>query len=388
MNTPLVSIVVPTRERADTLIETLELLAELRDLDHEIVVCDNASEDVTPQVVASRNNPRILYVRAPQRLSMPANFALALGHARGQFVLTLGDDDLVIPGNLRRAVEHLLQHDADLVYWHRAFFYWGRYANPELAGYFGIPQGRGIHPVESRSLLHLAMFSRVSYEYLPNIYNALIRRSFLQRYRRSIGGGWFPDYAVSVDVITALLFGELAPNAWFLQSPASVSGISQHSNGMSVHHDQRESNRFAAELGFSNVSELMPASFRGAVRALKPRGISRIAILVDFEAVLRRVLQHRHDLYRDPERIERIWLRRLLQEGDVELRPDAALAIALASDEQSTHYLREDKDAYFFDLWNIPQPRLHTARFDGRDATVRHLLDHLQSIGFNESDES
>lgn len=380
---PLLSIVLPTRERADTLLQTLDTLSALGDLDHEILVCDNCSNDITPQVVASRNNPHIRHLRTPERLPMPGNFGFGLDHARGHFVMTLGDDDLILPGNLAAALEQALSDRCDLVYWHRAFFYWGSFGRRDLAGYFGIPSGKGHYPLETASLLSLAMRNRISYEYLPNIYNAVIQRGFLERYRRFLGGTWFPSGTVSVDVMSALLFATLRPRTWFQPSPASISGISHHSNGMSFHTDRREVDRFARELGFDDSSQLMPASYRGAVAGLSPRGHSRLSILTDYSVALRHWLCQRHHDLCDCDGLERGWLRRLLHEEDVRLREDSDLAAAVTADAERLPLALEDRDRYFFDFWNIPRPTLYTAKFEGHEATVRHLFDHLQTIGFN-----
>jgi glycosyltransferase involved in cell wall biosynthesis len=93
----LISIVIPTRERAETLRFALASCLRIRDDNIEIVVSDNASLDNTAEVVAAANDARVRYVRTPQRCSMRENFEFAVDHTRGDYVFVMGDDDALIP---------------------------------------------------------------------------------------------------------------------------------------------------------------------------------------------------------------------------------------------------------------------------------------------------
>jgi glycosyltransferase involved in cell wall biosynthesis len=93
----LISIVIPTRERAAVLRHALASCLRIADDDIEIVVSDNASQDDTAEVVASTGDARVRYVRTPQRRSMRENFEFAVGQTRGDYVFIMGDDDALIP---------------------------------------------------------------------------------------------------------------------------------------------------------------------------------------------------------------------------------------------------------------------------------------------------
>jgi hypothetical protein len=93
----LISIVIPTRERAVVLRHALASCLRIPDDNIEIIVSDNASQDDTAAVVAAAGDPRVRYVRTPQRCSMRENFEFAVSHARGDYVFVMGDDDALIP---------------------------------------------------------------------------------------------------------------------------------------------------------------------------------------------------------------------------------------------------------------------------------------------------
>lgn len=383
MTRPLLSVVVPTRERADVLAETLEALLSLKNPDIELLICDNASSDATRQAVAKHSHRRIRYTRVDTLLTMPQNFARGLELATGEYVITLGDDDLLIEENLDLALNFAATENCDLVYWHRAYFYWGSYPNPELAAAFAIPTGRGHFFVDPHVLLNLTYLGLVNYQYLPSVYNSLCRRSFLKRYHDYLRGEYFPDYVVSVDVFSALVFCSLFPSVRFQQSPASVSGVSHRSNGMSVYTDGQEAGQFAKELGFSDVSCIMPDEYQGAVMSTTDHGIAQISILTDYFNVVNRLLGYSHPSVPRLSTLSSVYLRRLLQGGHIHVNQASELYLEIFSEDNSAPVVEEDLLTYFFRLWSIPAPQFYAARFESREATVRHLVGHLMAIGFN-----
>ncbi|PPQ43490.1 glycosyltransferase family 2 protein [Rhodopseudomonas palustris] len=102
---PLLTVAIPTWNRGDYLEQTLAQLArEARTIDHElleVIVSDNASGDRTPTVVAEAQAVlEIRSVRNSENIGSDANIAQCFNLARGDYVLILGDDDLLIDGCL------------------------------------------------------------------------------------------------------------------------------------------------------------------------------------------------------------------------------------------------------------------------------------------------
>lgn len=96
---PLVSIGLPTFERAETLVRALaSALAQTHDR-LEVVISDNASRDGTEAVCreAAARDPRIRYVRQTRNIGPTANFNQLFDACRGQYVLMLADDDWLDP---------------------------------------------------------------------------------------------------------------------------------------------------------------------------------------------------------------------------------------------------------------------------------------------------
>lgn len=116
--TPLLSICIPTYQRAHLLRVMLQcLLPQVAELGALVEVCvaDNASSDDTADVVkaASATHPSttILYARQTENLGAIRNLLYAATQqATGAFVWALGDDDLVLPGAVRRVCDALRAH--------------------------------------------------------------------------------------------------------------------------------------------------------------------------------------------------------------------------------------------------------------------------------------
>ena len=104
---PRVTILLPTYNRARLLPEAIKsVLGQTYD-DFKLVVSDNASDDSTPVVMASFDDPRIEYVRQPENIGILANHNWLLQRIETDYSLILSDDDLLYPEGLERLVAEL-----------------------------------------------------------------------------------------------------------------------------------------------------------------------------------------------------------------------------------------------------------------------------------------
>lgn len=93
---PLVTVGIPTRNRADTfLAEALSSAVSQTYSNVEIVVSDNCSADGTREVVRGFVDPRIRYFRHGEMISANRNFNFCLERATGDYFLLLHDDDRI-----------------------------------------------------------------------------------------------------------------------------------------------------------------------------------------------------------------------------------------------------------------------------------------------------
>ncbi len=103
---PAVSFVISTFNRREILLRTLGELEHcgLDSARFEILVVDNASHDDTAAAIAERFPHVRVFKLTANRGSCAKN--IAIGHARGQFIVFLDDDSYPMPGSMARMFEH------------------------------------------------------------------------------------------------------------------------------------------------------------------------------------------------------------------------------------------------------------------------------------------
>lgn len=118
----LLTIAIPTWNRATYLRTLLTQIQQQRSAlaGHplELLVCDNHSDDDTPDVVteASQLGYPIRYVRHPENIGSDCNIATCFNLALGRYVWVMGDDDLPVDGTLPWLIELLTTSNHALLY--------------------------------------------------------------------------------------------------------------------------------------------------------------------------------------------------------------------------------------------------------------------------------
>lgn len=107
---PLVSICVPTYNRATTLKQTIQAVLNQIFQDWELVICDDASSDDTAKTVASFLDPRIRYYKNEKNLGLYPNWNRCISLASGKYVAIYHDHDHYLPSIVERSVKLLERH--------------------------------------------------------------------------------------------------------------------------------------------------------------------------------------------------------------------------------------------------------------------------------------
>lgn len=106
MTEPEVSVVIPTRNRWPMLsTHALPSALAQEDVELEIVVVDDASDDGTADRVEAVGDPRIRVVRNEVNRRLPASRNVGAARARGVWLAFLDDDDLWAPRKLRAQLD-------------------------------------------------------------------------------------------------------------------------------------------------------------------------------------------------------------------------------------------------------------------------------------------
>ncbi len=113
---PVVSIVIPTRNRAELLRRTLRAACAQVEVDLEIIVIDDGSTDATSQTVADAGDGRIRYIRNHSAAGVSAARNRGIAAAKGEWISFLDDDDVWAPEKLAHQLTAAEQAGADWVY--------------------------------------------------------------------------------------------------------------------------------------------------------------------------------------------------------------------------------------------------------------------------------
>ena len=112
---PLVSVIIPTYNRAEDLKRALQSVFDQTFTDWEVVVVDNHSIDNTDSLIESFNDPKIRLFKIHNEGVIAASRNLGLKHALGEYIAFLDSDDWWHPQKLEVSLKYLEQ-GADVVF--------------------------------------------------------------------------------------------------------------------------------------------------------------------------------------------------------------------------------------------------------------------------------
>jgi glycosyltransferase involved in cell wall biosynthesis len=262
---PRVTVSIPTHNRSGMLREALRsvLSQSLRDI--EVIVCDNASTDDTPAIVAGMKDPRIRYIRHDEQITRHENFSLCLRVGKAPYVTMLCDDDLMLPENLERKIQ-MLDGRPDVGLVDSAFHVIGPHGEIlRKSVNFGVAEADHVYPSEQFVVRSLSQTCRITTF-------TVIRRSIIGKDRFEEADGAFCDFGLF------LRLGRRA-NVAYIAEPLALlrfhGGAETVLAGMQdfvednyqgtlakIALDQQVKNRFLARFGseLANIGALRTAS--------------------------------------------------------------------------------------------------------------------------------
>jgi hypothetical protein len=225
------SVVIPTRERADTLRFALHTCLDQAFDDYEIVVSDNFSSPATRAVVEEAASAKVRYVRTAEPVAMSANWEYGVAHARGEYVLVVGDDDGLLPHALAELDRLARRHPWKAIRWGAAFYTWPTVALVGQGNYLRLSLGSKLKERDGADVIREVAEFREFYTELPMLYNSAVHRDVLDSLRASTGRV-FPHPIP--DVYSGFAVAHAAGRFLSTDVPMSVSGQSRASNGIAM----------------------------------------------------------------------------------------------------------------------------------------------------------
>lgn len=230
---PFFSILVPaTRDKLVGF--SIRTILEQDFTDFEIILSHNVAADA-PGLNDLADDPRIRYVRPPSQLLIHDSWEFALSHARGRWIMLLGDDDGYLPGALSLlAAAIAANHDSDIFIWK-----WGSYTYPDWvdkreAGFGVLPAFSGESwKVDTKEYLDIIFAptqakASVLKQYLPSIMRGAYRKDVVDQIVAETGRLFHlitPDYGA----MTCMLAH--CRHYVMLDAPLTILGSSRQSYG-------------------------------------------------------------------------------------------------------------------------------------------------------------
>jgi glycosyltransferase involved in cell wall biosynthesis len=272
---PILSIVIPTRNRLETASLCVRQVLAFEDPDLEVVVQD-CSDTLVLQDWLSHHicDGRLKYRHAGRAVSMTENWNLAMQAVSGRYVTFIGDDDGVSPEAVPIA-RWAEARGIDTVTAAGPFFYWPNFPNPLIAGriVFGDYRLAVVFPNNQRELARCASSGGERIENLPSIYYGLVSSEAMTRLRER-SGTWFDSFAP--DYYTNFALAGVATRSVVIDYPLFIIGKSGKSN--TARTIRSESHQHLEEYAHSTLDDLVPNSpwWRACVGDAMAKALRRV----------------------------------------------------------------------------------------------------------------
>jgi glycosyltransferase involved in cell wall biosynthesis len=233
------TVIIPTRDRAETLEATIKTCLQQTYINFQIIVSDNCSKDNTKQIISNFKDSRIVYINPGRRLSMAANFEFALSHVTDGFVMFIGSDDGLMPGAITYVESIVKQYKVKAVSCNQASYVWPNFPDKSIAGNFIFFESKKIEIRNSKKWIKktLAYPSLYCFQ-LPNLYCGFVHKEVIDKVYKN--GIYFRS--CTPDAYSAFATAIFIDNYAFSHKSFCIAGASAKSNGASSLHPVGNSN--------------------------------------------------------------------------------------------------------------------------------------------------
>ena len=249
---PRFSVVVPTRNRPETLRHSLATCLNQDFDDYEILVCDNsdpAGASQVAEIIAEAASSRVRYLPPERPLAMSANWERGLNEASGEYVTVLGDDDGLMPYALRELDRLASSTGAKAMRWQRGIYTWPTIGIEGEANILVVTMSRRITEIDGRAQIAKVIRFEDGTDSLPMIYCSAIHRDLIAQHRAATGRVFMNVYP---DIYSGFGFGYLVGTYLSISTPMNIAGLSHASNGVATLMKEKKT---AIATDFSQLNE-------------------------------------------------------------------------------------------------------------------------------------
>jgi glycosyltransferase involved in cell wall biosynthesis len=239
MSAPFFSVIIPTRNRYDTLRHSIRTVLGQEFTPFELIISDNsdpANYDQRDAINEFLADDRVKYQRTPSVLAMSDSWEFAVSKSTGEYIIIFGDDDGLIAGALQRIFDIIQQTKTEVVNWARVEYSWPDIIPLQDSNLMVIPYMGRTGVVDGLEYIKLVATHRADYRYLPMMYCAAVSKNVLNRLKEETGRIF---NASSPDIYTGFAFAYLVKKYVTIGHAMSINGVSSKSNGVAHNNDDK-----------------------------------------------------------------------------------------------------------------------------------------------------
>lgn len=234
---PLLSIVVPTKDRYPYLKYFIELVLSFKKKEIELVIQDNSEDNKEfLDYLKSIDTSTIIYDHCGTQIPISDNSDRAILNSSGTYVCFMGDDDGVT-SNILEYVEWMDSKGLEAIRSDEVNYNWPDYGGP-MAGVISHKQltGKVSYLNPKTELIKLLKSGILDRGRIPLVYHGIVRRDVLDIIYNKCGT-YFPGQSpdISNGVALALVVEKYA----FIERPITISGASKFHGGGSDKNKQK-----------------------------------------------------------------------------------------------------------------------------------------------------
>jgi glycosyltransferase involved in cell wall biosynthesis len=234
MNNPILSIIIPTKNRYATLLPLLDVLCSFNSNNFEIVIQDNSdSNEEIVNYFDNNKDIRLKYFYCEDKMSIIDNSDLAVNHSTGEYVCFIGDDDGVMP-YVVDLVAWMKRNDIKALKAFKPSYYWpdqkSNYLSNDTSGilkYEGF--NYSIKKINTKEAFDFTLQKGgTSMKMLPCLYHGIVEREVLDAIFNKCNT-YFPG--PSPDMANGVALTKFINEYTYVDFPVVISGKSTKSGG-------------------------------------------------------------------------------------------------------------------------------------------------------------
>jgi glycosyltransferase involved in cell wall biosynthesis len=242
---PLLSIIIPTKNRLAYLKDVLHILVGINHEGLEYIITDNTPDNLSfAKFIEELNDERIKYFYISGNMSQTENSDYALSKANGSYVCFIGDDDVILE-NIFVMVKKMQEENIDCMIQDPVTYYWSdvdfKYSsNSQQPASFNYGDYYKYEFTEIDVMQELEMVmdcGATKIGLLPRVYHGIVRKEILDKVKEKCGS-YFPG--PSPDMASSVALALLSTKTVLSKMTFTISGKSGKSaSGMGLKHTHK-----------------------------------------------------------------------------------------------------------------------------------------------------